>query len=562
MVSLKDSGYRKNFSLVIIFIGLISLVLVISLFLAFNFSKKNIENDFVSAKANVLEESIKPYKDFFLNELPKISYYNGYLDSTTASKFADSVLSKYQFVSKVFFYDLAVKDEPLKYNDINYGSFAVGLSKVYQFGSAIPLDSVKVFSTNQIQSSSVLEDFNAISFKLINYIQKLDTTKVPTQEKLFSNFTNIKGNKIVYLSIPSFEILKVYKRMVTHKLKVKPIYQHDMFSFVLDPGKLKIKNTRPLLYQKISIVPITYDPLDASSEYFAGEINLGGPFSDYKLYFTSSKSFVQKEIYSFFLPIATLLVLFYAVLILVAFLIYRNLNINHKMFKLQYDFVTNLTHEFKTPVSVIKIAGNNIKSATSLSDREQKLYGKILDEEADKLNGLMNKILAFTQIENKAITLNQDEVDVRDFIESTIDAHTLKYPDFNITYEIEGLKTLVTDPVLLGSLFDNLAENAYKYSSETNKKLHIKAKLVKDKVVFRFKDAGIGIPSSEINNIFKKFYRIQNKYNQNGSVGLGLAFCKELVLFMKGEITVKSMVNKGTEFKIVLPYYPKKAEKL
>jgi two-component system phosphate regulon sensor histidine kinase PhoR len=224
------------------------------------------------------------------------------------------------------------------------------------------------------------------------------------------------------------------------------------------------------------------------------------------------------------------------------------------MFKLQYDFITNLTHEFKTPVSVIKIAGNNIKSAVSLSANEQKLYGKILDEEADKLNGLMNKLLAFTQIENKAITLNKDEIDIKDFIESTIEVHTLKHPNFNFTYEISGLKTFVTDPVLLGSLFDNLTENAYKYSLPTNKKLHITARLIRDKIVFRFKDEGIGIPSSEINNIFKKFYRIQNKYNQNGSVGLGLAFCKELVVFMKGEISVKSIVDKGSEFKIVLPY--------
>jgi two-component system phosphate regulon sensor histidine kinase PhoR len=103
-------------------------------------------------------------------------------------------------------------------------------------------------------------------------------------------------------------------------------------------------------------------------------------------------------------------------------------------------------------------------------------------------------------------------------------------------------------------LFDNLAENAYKYSPVEHKRLHITARLIKGRVVFRFADQGIGIPAPEINNIFKKFYRIQNQYNQNGSVGLGLAFCKELVLFMKGEISVKSKVNKGTEFKIVLPY--------
>jgi len=205
-------------------------------------------------------------------------------------------------------------------------------------------------------------------------------------------------------------------------------------------------------------------------------------------------------------------------------------------------------------VSVIKIAGNNIKSAASISEREQKMYGKILDEEADKLNGLMNKLLAFTQIENKAIQLNHEKVNIVDFIESTIDSHVFKYPDFNFTYEVSGFSSFTTDPVLLGSLFDNLAENAYKYSSPGQKYLHITATLTKGKIVFRFIDKGIGIPAPEINNIFKKFYRIQNQYNQNGSVGLGLAFCKELVNFMKGEITVKSKVNKGTEFKITLPY--------
>ena len=554
MVSEKDSGYRKNFSLIVIFIVLISLVFILSLFLAFNFSKKNIENDFVSAKANVLEESIKPYNDFFLNKLPEISFYNGYLDSATATKFVGTILRQYPFVTKVVFYDAEVKNIRYEENGLNYGDLSIGMKNVYQFGKHIPKDSIKLFGENEIRNNADLENFNELSLKLGNFVKVLDTIRVPSEEELFSNFTNIQANRIDYFNIPSVEILKVYKRMMMAKLDLQPVYQQDMLSFQLDPSKIKIKNTRPLLYQNIRIEPISYDPLDTSSAYITGEITLGGPFSDYKLYFISSKSFVKKEIFSFFLPIAALLFLFYGVLVLVAFLIYRNLNINHKMFKLQYDFVTNLTHEFKTPVSVIKIAGNNIKSATSLTEREQKMYGKILDEEADKLNGLMNKLLAFTQIENKAITLNRDEINIQDFIESTIDVHKLKHPDFDFTYEVSGLTTFITDPVLLGSLFDNLAENAYKYSNNDHKKLHITARLIKDRIVLRFKDAGIGIPSSEINNIFKKFYRIQNKYNQNGSVGLGLAFCKELVNFMNGEISVKSVVNKGTEFKIVLPY--------
>jgi two-component system phosphate regulon sensor histidine kinase PhoR len=554
MVSEKDSGYRKNFSLIVTFIVLISVLFVLSLFLAFNFSKKNIENDFVSAKANVLEESMKPYNDFFLNKLPEISYYNGYLDSARASNFADSVLLEYPFVKKVIFYDAQVKNIKLEDNGINYGDCSIGVKNIYQFGRHIPKDSVKLYGEDEVINTVDIDNFSALSLKLITFVQKMDTTKVPSQEDLFSNFTNIRSNRIDYFNIPSLELIKSYKRMIFYKLATDPVYQQDMLSFVLDPNKIKIRNTRPLLYQTIRIAPITYDPLDTSSDDITGEITLGGAFSDYKLFFISSRSFVKDEIFSYFLPIAALLLLFYGVLVLVAFLIYRNLNVNHKMFKLQYDFVTNLTHEFKTPVSVIKIAGNNIKSAASLTEREQKLYGKILDEEADKLNGLMNKLLAFTQIENKAITLNQDEINIIDFIETTIEVHQLKHPDFKFSYEVSGFKTFTTDPVLLGSLFDNLIENAYKYSADQKKNLHITARLIKERIVLRFKDTGIGIPSSEINNIFKKFYRIQNRYNQNGSVGLGLAFCKELVNFMNGEISVKSVVDRGTEFKIVLPY--------
>src|SRR3954471_1934888 len=119
MVSEKDSGYRKNFSLIVTFIVLISILFVLSLFLAFNFSKKNIENEFVSAKTNVLEESIKPYNDFFLKKLPEISYYNGYLDSAKASNFADTILMEYPFVKKVIFYDAQVKNIKIEDNGIN-----------------------------------------------------------------------------------------------------------------------------------------------------------------------------------------------------------------------------------------------------------------------------------------------------------------------------------------------------------------------------------------------------------------------------------------------------------
>ncbi|WP_443944795.1 sensor histidine kinase [Pedobacter sp. AW1-32] len=551
----KNSGYRKNFSLVVTFIALISILFILSLFLAFNFSKKTIETDFVSEKVNVLEQTIKPYNDFFQNKMPEISYYNGFLDSSTASRFVDTVMLKYPFVTKVIFYDTEVKNMPVR-DGINANQLGIGPKFIFQFGKGIPSDSTKLYSENNTKAFNVGDDFNALAYKLATFVDQLDTTSVPTQEALFTNFSvvNPNTNKISYLNIPRIEDLKNYKEMMKRKLDPMPVYQQDMLVFQLAASRLKIINTRPLLYQTIKVEPLTYDPIDISEENMTTEIALPGAFSNFKLYMISSKSYIKKETFIYFMPIALVLLLVYGVLLLVAFLIYRNLNINSKMFKLQYDFVNNLTHEFKTPVSVIKIAGNNIKSATVLSERELNLYGKILDEEADKLNGLMNKLLAFTQIENKAIKLNQEAVNITDFIESTIESHTLKHPDFDITYEVVGFTSFISDPVLLGSLFDNLVENAYKYSKPENKKLHISAKLIKGVLVFRFADKGIGIAGSELGNIFKKFFRIQNQYNQMGSVGLGLAFCKELVNFMQGEISVKSKVGVGTEFKIVLPY--------
>jgi two-component system phosphate regulon sensor histidine kinase PhoR len=244
----------------------------------------------------------------------------------------------------------------------------------------------------------------------------------------------------------------------------------------------------------------------------------------------------------------------YAVLGVIVYLIYRNLNVNSQLFKLQYDFINNLTHEFKTPLSVIKIAGNNLLSSKAITDTERLRYGKILDEEADKLNNLMNKLLSFTQIENRSIQIKSEEINLELFVKNQIDAHQLKYPDYKITYDIKKVKIFKTDPVLLASIFQNLMENAYKYSPPNIKQLHIDIALDRTKIIFKFIDKGIGIPAAEIENIFQKFYRIQSEYNQQGSVGLGLAFCKELVNFMNGDISVKSKLNIGSEFTITLPH--------
>ncbi len=544
--------YRKNFLLVAAFIILISALVVVILLLAYKFTRKNINDEFASKKADVLEQTIRPYNDFFQNKLPEITLYNGFLNVNSAAKYVNTVFSKYPFVKKITFYDLEISNSPKHFTfRSNHLSIFIKSAYVYSFDK-IHQKLLKVKALKNIGNAD--PDFGQVALQLSNYVENVDTAKISSPDIDFRKvFYDVNPNKISYLNIPGRQELKIYKELL-HVAQPVSTYQKDMFTFYLDPYALKIRNTNPGLYQSISIHPLVYDPLNNEQGRVITEIAFPGAFSDYKLYFRTNRSFLKSEVIKQFLPIAFGVMVIYFFLLAIALLIYRNLNVNLKLFRLQYDFITNFTHEFKTPVSVIKIAGSNLQSKNELSERQRMHYGKILNEEADKLNDLMNKLLSFTQIENKSIQIKSQQIDLNQFTKSQIESFQIKYPAFNINFLDTDINAFFTDPILLGSVYQNLMENAYKYSPADRKELAIKIEKNKKEVTFKFKDQGIGIAQAELNNIFKKFYRVQNQYNQNGSVGLGLAFCKELVNFMHGEISVKSSIGKGSEFIVTLPY--------
>ena len=170
----------------------------------------------------------------------------------------------------------------------------------------------------------------------------------------------------------------------------------------------------------------------------------------------------------------------------------------------------------------------------------------------------MNKLLSFAQIENKSIKLNKERVDVAEFCEPIFSSVKIKYPDLDFGYIIDVSHDIYADSTLLASVFQNLIDNAYKYSVPNSKYLRIDVQQSKQTFVITFKDKGIGINKKEFNSIFKKFYRVKNQFNQQGSIGLGLAFCKEIVDFMGGDIKVDSVEGVGTTFTLTFPLGPKR----
>ena len=545
-MKLHKGVYRKNFSLIIVFMVLISVTLVIALMISYNLTSKYVENEFASKKIDVLDETIKPYNDFFLNKIPEITLYQGYLTAASAANYSTSVFHAYHFVEKVSFYEIAIGSKPVQLKDGN--NLDIAIKSVYEYrirNGAV----VGTPRTNDIYN----EDFRDMATKLNDYIANSDTTRGSTPDEIFKTFYDVKPDKISYMNILRREDVKIYRDLQQH-IQPGVAYKQNMMTFLLDPYMLKVKNSHRELYQSISIKPVVYYPLDnAPGDNITTEVAFPGAFSNYKLYFKSANGYLTAESNRRFMPIGGTIILIYLFLMLIGYLIYRNLKINLRLFKLQYDFINNFTHEFKTPVSVIKIAGSNLRGGGELSERQLKHYGKILDEEADKLNDLMTKLLSFTQLENKSINIKKEEIDIREFVKRYIESFKMKYADFKLDAKINNVDTIFSDPVLLGSIFQNLIENAYKYSHPQKKELHVTITGTKKGIVFSFADKGIGIPKSELNNIFNKFYRIENQYNQNGSVGLGLAFCKELVNFMDGEITVNSKIDQGSEFIVTLP---------
>lgn len=547
-----NTGYKKNFGLLVSSVIFITALFLVSVLLARSTVRNNVTSDFNNRKVEVYDESIVLFNEFFDKRIPEISYYQGYMDADLAAEYANQVLRRYPFVEDMVFYDIVLANNDSIPTGVKFNNLLIHLKSIHTFF----LDEEFRFKKKKIpeeQSKEYIDDFNNTALKLVSFLDRVDETTRLTDNEIFKVFYSINPGKIAYMNIPRLSDLTAYKDLMIRGDMAETSYDQDMMVFNIDPQKIKIINKYPNLYESIEIVPIVEGTLQESPVYMQTDLLLPGVLSEYKLQFDTSELFISKEINRKFVPVVLVLCFLYLVLLLIVYLIFRNVTTNSKLYALQYDFINNLTHEFKTPVSVIKIAGNNIKSAKELSRQEQDLYGKILDQEADKLNNLMNTLLSFTQIENKSIRFKGEEVDIKEFGEQIFSANKLKYTDMKISYSIDVQRKLYADPVLLGSVFQNLIDNAYKYSEINNKTLDVKIFQNKRNFVFIFRDKGIGIDKKELGKVFNKFYRVKNQFNQQGSIGLGLAFCKEITEFMGGEIKVSSEVGVGTTFTLTFP---------
>ena len=245
-------------------------------------------------------------------------------------------------------------------------------------------------------------------------------------------------------------------------------------------------------------------------------------------------------------------------------LIFRHLNIQMRLTALYDNFIANVTHELKSPLSSIQLYLETLNSRNVPEEKRQEFYSLMM-RDAERLKNLINSILEIALMDKKKLmgdfeVYKTDETIKKIILES---AEQFKLKEAHIKFSGEAGCDILINRSSIKTVYDNLVDNSIKYCvNELEIKVNFKRSA--KKVEIEFADNGIGIPHEEIKKIFQRFHRIYDKDIPNvKGTGLGLYVVKEIIKNHKGKISAYSDgKGKGANFKIELPIYVEKKKSI
>jgi signal transduction histidine kinase len=248
----------------------------------------------------------------------------------------------------------------------------------------------------------------------------------------------------------------------------------------------------------------------------------------------------------------------FLIVILIILIIYfiRTLLHQQKLSEMKSDFISNMTHEFKTPVANINLALDTLESQNMLSGESSHKVAEIIREENQRMQQNIDLILETSLFDNGSICLRKSELDLHDLLSAIIDSMAFEMTDKKGTllkvFEAKHY-IIIADEVHLSNTIFNLIDNALKYTDKSPE-VEISTRNIPGYCILSIKDHGMGIPLASLDKIFDKFYRVPqgDKHDVKG-FGLGLYYVKQIIDKHSGKIKVKSEFNKGSTFEIWLP---------
>ena len=219
------------------------------------------------------------------------------------------------------------------------------------------------------------------------------------------------------------------------------------------------------------------------------------------------------------------------------------------------EFVSNVSHELKTPLTSMKVLADSLKAQEDVPVELYQEFMLDIADEIDRENKIINDLLSLVKMDKTSSDLNVESVDINQMIEGIL--KRLKpiadQKDIDLIYESVREVNAEVDEVKLTLAISNLVENGIKYNKEHG---YVKVRLDADHQFFTIdvEDNGIGIPQEAIEHIFERFYRVDKSHSKKiGGTGLGLAITRNAILMHRGAIKVESKPESGTTFSVKIP---------
>ncbi len=318
-------------------------------------------------------------------------------------------------------------------------------------------------------------------------------------------------------------------------------------------------------------LPFEYGVKDNGNIVFAS-FNKNENFTNsktYKIKLFPNDTFQQDQILQVYFPekdnyiLKNLWSIFGSSFLLIAFvggIFYYSVNsllTQKKLSNIKNDFINNMTHELKTPVSTIALALEVIKDKEiNKSPEKTERYLNIITEENKRLGSQIEKVLQIAKLEKGDLNLSFEPIDINEVLDQVVKNQSVQMEQFGVklNLDLQAEESIVSaDRVHLTNILFNLMDNAIKYSKE-QPEISITTTNSERELSIKISDKGIGIPKDQLSKIFEKFYRVpKGDLHDVKGFGLGLSYVKNMVEMLKGNITVNSKIDEGTDFTLKLP---------
>jgi two-component system phosphate regulon sensor histidine kinase PhoR len=239
-----------------------------------------------------------------------------------------------------------------------------------------------------------------------------------------------------------------------------------------------------------------------------------------------------------------------------AVILFHDISELKRVDEIRRDFVANVSHELRTPLSILRGYIETMLDDPKMSRAESARILEIMEQHSQRLGLLANDLLTLAQLESGSSSLQLNEIDLTQFFAGLVRDWKKKFSAKGLNAIVDvpaGFRMICADETRLREVFDNLLDNAVKYSSKKGE-IRLQATRRDDEIALSVSDDGIGISQEDLPRIFERFYRADKARSRElGGTGLGLSIVKHIVQLHSGRVEAQSELGRGTTVRFILP---------